>query len=77
MKIKMVWKSASNYGKVYDVELIGRTKSYYSSGHFMSDEVKMRFDNMWETSTETWKFEILDASTEERVILDNPTERRF
>lgn len=72
MRYRVTWKSASDYGKEYDVELLNRRKSYYSSGHLMEDAMRVRFDNGWETSIEMWEAEIVEASEAEMAILDNP-----
>lgn len=80
MKIRITWKSASNYNKVYEVELLGRVIAYYpkvfdwqESGNFMDDTIGVRYDNGWETWIEPWKMEVLHATPEEREMLDNPT----
>lgn len=77
MRIRITWKSASDYGKEYDVELLERVKSFYSSGHCMSNDARFRFDNGWEASIEVWNFEVLDATEEEMAIMDNPIKRIY
>lgn len=76
MRYRVIWKSASDYGKVYDVELLKRYKSYYSSGHLMEDGMKVRFSNGWETCPEMWEVEIIEVTAEEQMMLDNPIIRK-
>jgi len=77
MRIKMTWPSACNYGKEYDVELLKRSKSYYSSGHLMDDGIKVRFNNGWETFIEMWRVEIMQATPAERAMINNPVIRQW
>ena len=76
MVYKMVWKSASDYGETYNVKLLKRYKSYYSSGHLIEDAMRVRFDNGWEASIEMWEAEIIEATEEEMRMLNNPVIRR-